>query len=715
MSFRYILFLLLCQIFLSCTDISDKPINNIIPLPVEINGFEKYSKIVSDLDFVKSDLIKSTYNPSLGEEEYQLTITEKEIDVFSKDIKGYQRAIATLTQIQDQNNGKLPICEIKDKPRFNYRGMHLDVARHFFSVGNIKEYIDYLHYYKFNTFHWHLTEDQGWRIEIKKYPKLQEIAAYRDETLIGHYNDEPHKYDGKKYGGYYTQDEVKEIVDYALNKGIEIIPEIEMPGHSLAALSAYPELGCTGGPYKAATEWGVFEDVYCPTEATFEFLQNVLDEVISLFPSKYIHIGGDECPKESWKNSDFCQELIKLENLKDEHGLQSYFISRIEKYINSKGKSIIGWDEILEGGLAPNATVMSWRGEAGGIAAANQDHNVIMTPNSFCYFDYYQSDRADEPLAIGGYLPVEKVYGWNPIPQDLPSEKHKYILGGQANVWSEYMPTFGNVQYMALNRMIALSEVLWSSNDSLRTFEKFKPRFKQHLKMWKNKGVNIANHLLDVKANVYNEEVRGSFLNFEGDNGVFVSYDGSKYKEIKKEIFVLESKGTYSFYKKTDQDKGKPVVIKFEPHLATTSKITMSNLPSDKYKGSGPRSMVNGVKGSDEKYGDTEWLGFHGKDCNLLIEFDTAVDISHLSFRFFNGPGQWIYLPSIIEIMPDNGKLITLDGFDNGSKVVNVSTSFEAEKVKSLKINIRNYGIIPDGKQGSGHPSWLFVDEITIK
>jgi hexosaminidase len=367
--------------------------------------------------------------------------------------------------------------------------MHLDVGRHFFSVDFIKKYINLMAMLKMNTFHWHLTEDQGWRIEIKKYPKLQEIAAFRDETLIGHYSDKPHQFDGKKYGGFYTQEEIKEVVKYASARQITIIPEIEMPGHSQAAIAAYPELGCTGEQVKVATKWGVFEEIYCPKETTFKFLEDVIDEVSNLFPGKYIHIGGDEAPKIRWENCEHCQNLIKKEGLKDEHELQSYFIARMEKYINSKGKQIIGWDEILEGGLAPNATVMSWRGTNGAIEAAKQKHTVILTPQSHCYFDHYQSENKNEPLAIGGFLPLEKVYNFNPIPDELTTEEHQYVLGAQGNVWTEYMQTSENVEYMVFPRAIALSEVLWSAKEH-RNYTDFIYRLEYFNKILDARNVN---------------------------------------------------------------------------------------------------------------------------------------------------------------------------------------------------------------------------------
>jgi hexosaminidase len=352
------------------------------------------------------------------QEGYILQVGQNHVLITGHDRAGVFYRLQSLIQMVAQSgNNTISGCIIEDHPRFAYRGMHLDVSRHFFSAATIKKWIDVLALSKINVFHWHLTDDQGWRIEIKGYPALQTVAAYRNETLIGHKKEIPHVFDGKRYGGYYTQDEVRDIIHYAADKHITIIPEIEMPGHALAALAAYPSLGCTGGPYQTATFWGIFSDVYCAGyEEVFSFLQEVLDEVMALFPSKYIHIGGDECPKQRWRDCPKCRKRMSEENLKDENELQSYFIKRIEKYLNSKGRQIIGWDEILEGGLSPGATVMSWTGEQGGITAAMQNHQVIMTPEKYVYLDYYQSLYKDEPLAGGGYLPLNKIYEYEPLP-----------------------------------------------------------------------------------------------------------------------------------------------------------------------------------------------------------------------------------------------------------------------------------------------------------
>ncbi len=427
----------------------------------------------------------------VGKEGYQLRVTEKSVTIKSSSPAGIFYGVHSLYQLlppevekNEQVTGvkwSIPCVTIEDKPRFTWRGMHLDVGRHFAPVKFVKKYIDLLSSYKMNTFHWHLTEDQGWRIEIKKYPKLTEIGSKRKETMG----------DSTPYGGFYTQEEIKEVVNYAKERFITIVPEIEMPGHALAALTAYPEFSCTGGPFEVGTTWGVFEDVYCAgNEKTFEFLKDVLSEVIPLFPGKFFHIGGDECPKERWKNCPKCQARIKKNKLGNEHRLQSYFVQRIERFLRSKGKRLVGWDEILEGGLAPGATVMSWRGTEGGIAAAKAKHDVVMTPTSHCYFDYYQSKPDSEPKAIGGFLSIEKVYSFEPVPAELKPKQAKHILGAQGNVWTEYMPNTNHVEYMVLPRLLAMSEVVWSVKKQ-KNFEDFSKRLNEHYKRFTYRGYNF--------------------------------------------------------------------------------------------------------------------------------------------------------------------------------------------------------------------------------
>jgi len=443
-------------------------------------------------DAVQLKLIKSL---PLGDEGYFLKVDKKGIVITASKPAGIFYGIQSLKQllpVEKAEHKKLSISftDIKDQPRFKWRGLHLDVGRHYFPVNFIKKYIDYMAMYKLNTFHWHLTEDQGWRIEIEKYPKLTEISMWRDETVVGHAGKSK-QYDGVGYGGFYTKKQIADIVKYATERYITVVPEIEMPGHSCAVLAAYPELGCTGGPYKVATTWGVFNDVFCAgKEESFKFLENVMDEVCELFPSTYIHIGGDECPKVAWKTCPDCQKRIKDEGLADEHQLQSYFIKRMEKYLNSKNRQIIGWDEILEGGLAPGASVMSWRGVKGGIEAANQKHNVVMSPGTHMYFDHYQSQNTEkEPLAIGGFLSLEKVYSYEPVPEELSAENAKYVMGAQANVWTEYIPSTKHAEYMLFPRVCALSEVVWSPKEK-KDFTNFEQRMETEYKRLDRFGVN---------------------------------------------------------------------------------------------------------------------------------------------------------------------------------------------------------------------------------
>ncbi len=433
--------------------------------------------------------ISTNYKDESKPDGYDLFIAEDRVILNGKGAGLFYGAQTLIQLIEGKKPGYATIMcgTIKDYPRFPYRGMHLDVARHFFDVAFVKKYIDLMAAYKLNYFHWHLTDDQGWRIEIKKYPKLTSVGSRRAQTLVGKANPKDgDMYDNTPYGGYYTQDEVKEIIKYAQDRYINIIPEIEMPGHCLAALASYPEMSCDPDKeYKVGETWGVSNDVYCPSEATFTFLRDVLGEVVDLFPCKYVHIGGDECPKDAWKKSAFCQQLIRDQRLRDENELQSYFVNRIEKYLNSRNRVVIGWDEILEGGIAPNATIMSWRGEEGGIAAAQLNHDVIMTPGSKgMYLDHAQSKSSQEPLSIGGYDPISKTYEYDPIPEELNAEQEKHILGVQANLWTEYISTPAKAEYMLLPRMLALAEIAWTpkNNKNFRDFsEKRLPHQLQRL------------------------------------------------------------------------------------------------------------------------------------------------------------------------------------------------------------------------------------------
>ncbi len=441
---------------------------------------------------------------SISEEGYLLNVAADEIRINASTSAGAFYAVQTLIQllpfVGHQPKVKISSVSIADAPQYNWRGMHLDCSRHFFSKEEIKKYLDLMAMYKFNIFHWHLTDDQGWRIEIKRYPLLTELSSMRKETVIGRPKDTGNKFDGKPYGGFYSQEDIKEIVAYAEQRHITIVPEIEMPGHSVAALAAYPQYSCTGGPFEPLTVWGVSNDVYCAgNDSTFTFLENILTEVCALFPGKYIHIGGDECPKVRWQTCPKCQARIKTEHLANEEELQSYFVKRIVTFLSSKGKTVIGWDEILEGGLAPDAMVMSWRGTEGGIAAAEQKHYVVMTPGNPCYFDHYQSKNKDkEPLAIGGYNPLKAVYEYTPTPQKLDDWHKPYIMGAQGNVWTEYMPDFAEVEYMAVPRMCALAEALWSNPED-KNYKNFLKRLKMQSKWLDSENVHYDKEFLGKK------------------------------------------------------------------------------------------------------------------------------------------------------------------------------------------------------------------------
>lgn len=460
----------------------------------------------------KKKAINVTVSPDMKAEAYDLDVTSKGIDIKAGSSQGVFYAFQSLRQMMPEgieNGEKMKAVEIQnvkiqDEPRFAYRGMMLDVCRHFFPVDSVKVFIDMLAMHKLNRFHWHLTDDQGWRIEIKKYPKLTEIGSQRSGTVIGRNSG---KYDSIPHGGYFTQEQVKDIVKYAADRYITVIPEIELPGHALAALASYPELGCTGGPYEVWQQWGVADQVYCAgNDNTIGFFKDVFDEIIPLFPSEYIHMGGDECPKTAWKKCKKCQARIKKEGLKNEYELQSYVVHCVEQHLNSKGKKLIGWDEILEGGVSKTATVMSWRGTNGGIKAAKLGNNVIMAPNSYAYFDYYQSkDTKNEPFGIGGFVDVAKVYSLNPTEGLSPEEAEK-VIGPQANLWTEYIKSFNHAQYMLLPRMAALAEVAWTPLDQ-KDYAGFESRAIGLMHRYDALGYNYAKHILNKTTNT-TEEVK---------------------------------------------------------------------------------------------------------------------------------------------------------------------------------------------------------------
>lgn len=668
-------------------------------------------------------------------EGYKLEITPQNIFIRARTAAGAFYAVQTLRQlfppefngaqspeISKKMDWQAPCCTIEDAPRFSYRGLHLDVGRHFFPVSFIKKYIDLLAVHKLNTFHWHLTEDQGWRIEIKKYPELQTVAACRRETLIGHYSDQPERYDGKPYCGYYTQEEVKEIVEYARQRFVTIVPEIEMPGHALAALSAYPELGCTGGPYEAATKWGVFEDVFCAgNEKTFEFLDGVLDEVCTLFPGAYVHIGGDECPKTRWDACPKCQKRMKDESLKDGHALQSYFIHRAEQMLNKRGKKFIGWDEILEGGLAPSATVMSWRGTEGGIAAAKAGHDAIMTPASHVYLDYYQSDPATEPVAIGGFLPLEKVYSYEPVPAEFTPEEAARIIGVQGNVWTEYMQTPDYVEYMAYPRACALAEIAWSAKEK-KDWPDFARRLQTQFNRLDAMKVNYAKSYYDVSTSFSNGKVKLEAI----DPALRIRYttDGSEPSASSKifdDPFPI-SKNTTVKAAVFDGKKrmGKVRKVEYLVHKASGKPYSMPRIP-DKYTGGEQYALTNGVTGSIKTWGN--WVGLVNRDIDPVIDFGMPTAFSRVTTHFVNSKVSWIYPPRGVEVyVSDDGqnfKLLVSKEIPaetmNGITVETVQLDTPGAKGRYLKFVAKTFGVIPENAAGAGNGAWLFLDEVVVE
>jgi hexosaminidase len=658
---------------------------------------------------------------------YTLSISKNDVIITGTEAHGIFYGIQTLSQLlpsEESSEIKLPCLTITDEPKYAWRGMHLDCARHFFSVDFVKKYIDYLAMYKFNTFHWHLTDDQGWRIEIKKYPKLTEVGAYRNGSMVGHYRDQ--KYDTIRYGGFYTQEQIKEVVAYATQRHITVVPEIEMPGHAVAALAAYPEYSCTGGPFEVGKIWGVLDDVFCPKEETFTFLQDILSEVMTLFPSQYIHIGGDECPKTRWKSCPHCQALIKEKGLKDEHELQSYFVQRIEKFVNSKGRKIIGWDEILEGGLAPNAAVMSWRGTKGGIAAAKQKHNVVMTPLSHCYFDFYQGDPRNEPLAIGGYTPIEKVYSFNPIPAELNAEESKYILGAQANLWTEYIETPKQVEYMIFPRMMALSEVLWGTSNTEK-YEDFKSRLIAQFKTLDAKGINYSKTLFEVTSDVMPTPGGNGVLYLLKSNltngNIRYTTDGNQPTNLSKTysqpLEITKSQTIKAAFFENDIQKGNVSEQAFSIHNATSRLVSLQNQPSKNYNKGGAFTLVDGLKGDPTKFGG-DWLGFSGDDLNATIDLGSKQKITRLGIGVISSPTSWIYFPKKItfSVSEDMLKFEEVKTFSlEEIKKLNGNVFLDCNKknIQFVKVTVENYGIIPDGQDGAGNGAWLFADEITVE
>ena len=657
---------------------------------------------------------------------YNMTITPTNIDISGDTYTGAFYAIQSIIQLlplQKKKTLDVPCGSITDYPRFKYRGLHLDVSRHFFPVDYVKKYIDFIALHKMNYFHWHLTDDQGWRIEIKKYPRLTEVGAWRDGTIIGRFPGTGN--DGIRYGGYYTQEQVKEIVQYAKERHITVIPEIEMPGHSMAALAAYPELGTDPkAGYSVSQTWGIngaFNNVLNPSDYTFNFLQDVLDEVMELFPSNYIHIGGDECDKQWWRKSEFCQQLMRKKGLKDEHELQSYFIQRIEKYLNSKGRKIVGWDEILEGGLAPNATVMSWRGEEGGIAAAKQNHDVIMTPGKPVYFDHSQSEYEDS-VTIGGFNPVELVYAYEPVPAVLNEQQAKHILGAQANMWTEYMGNTRKVEYMLFPRLSALSEVLWSPKEK-RNWNDFEKRLLNQFKRFDFMKLNYSKAYFDLKASVLptNDNTALQWKLYSKVKNSIITYSNETKKAplpYTSPIKINRSQ-TISVKQTVNGKQVNTLVQKFNFNKATGKKITLTQPASSRYPGDGAFTLVDGIQNEKGRQKSKEFLGFEGKDCEAIIDLCKLTEIKEVTGHILEDSPGWIYRPKSIEVFLSTDGLSyqsagKSDIFIEIYPLKTVGVSFAPLQARFVKVLIKNYGLIPAGNPGGGHGAWLFVHEIEI-
>jgi hexosaminidase len=681
---------------------------------------------------------------TLGSEGYSLTVTKKEVKILATTPAGVFYGIQTLLQLFPPEiysdkpvreiKWSLPIVHITDKPRFAWRGFMLDVSRHFFPATYIYEVLDYMAIHKLNRFQMHLTDDQGWRVEIKKFPKLTEVGAWRVDREDRHWNSRELQQPGEKatYGGFYSQEEIRKFVEYAAQRNIVIIPEIEMPAHSTAALAAYPEYTCTGVPL-TVLPGGIWpcNNIFCAgKDETFTFLEDILTEVLALFPSEYIHIGGDEADKSEWVKCPECQKRIKAEGLKDEKELQSYFIRRIEKFLNSQGRQLIGWDEILEGGLAPNAAVMSWRGTQGGIDAAKAGHPVVMTPTSHCYFDYYQGNPELEPLAIGGYLPLEKVYSFDPIPQGLSAEESRMILGAQANLWTEYISDSTHADYMTFPRLTALAELCWTSPGQ-KNFDDFSKRLSRQLNRYEVLGINYSKSYSAVDITTgFNPTKKVVEVSLKsGFPGIEIRYtlDGTDPIQS-QQIYAgpIEIKES-TIIKSVAFLDGKPLSTVSEKrvmiHLATGRPVTYEKQWSSSYPGGGEFSLVNGIRGTIN-LSDGNWQGFEGVDLVAEIDLGSIQTVRRLTVGTLQAIGSWVFFPTQAElsIATESGNFTEVGSFtytgdpkESSRKIQDFIIEISPAQARYIKVKVKNIGKCPDWHAGKGNPAWLFVDEIIVE
>ena len=697
---------------------------------------------VTVADEMPASGIRFVTDESLPAEGYELNVDGEGIEVRASQFPGFLYALQSLGQLlpaavygtepAPDAAWEVPCVKIADAPRFAYRGMHLDVARHVFSVDEVKRYIDVMAIHKLNTLHWHLTDDQGWRIEIKRYPELTAVGSIRKATVV---RKEWGTYDGTPYGGFYTQDEIRDVVEYAADRGVTVIPEIDLPGHMLAALTAYPELGCTGGPYEVWGRWGVADDVLCPgREKTFEFLEGVLTEVMELFPSEYIHIGGDECPKVRWEKCPRCQAKIRQLGLKDdgehtaEHYLQSYVTDRIGKFLAQHGRRIIGWDEILEGRAPSDAVVMSWRGSEGGIAAAKLGHDVIMTPNSHFYFDYYQSlDTDAEPFGIGGYIPMEQVYSYDPAFPELTPEQQKHILGVQANLWTEYVLSDEHLEYMLLPRLAALSEVQWCLPET-KDWNRFIGSFRMD-EIYSQMGYEFAKHIFGVTASYAVDPEKGGVvmtLTTQGGAPIRYTLDGSDPTASSPLYKAPVTIGESCTFKAAALREGMQTPVyarKFDFNKATGRRIALNAAPTLKYTYGGASLLVDGYRGGPV-YSNGAWIGFLNEPLDVTIDMQGAKPYSAVTVESLVEKGEWVFPPSSVGVyLSDDGSEFTeaalmsvpqeTAGSPDGVKPFKVL--FPETSARYLRVVARTVDPIPAWHGAAGQKAHMFVDEIIVE
>lgn len=669
-------------------------------------------------------------------EAYKLIVNDKRVCISGASEAGVFYGIQTLRKslpVAQDINVNLSAVEIYDKPRFAYRGAMLDVARHFYTVDEVKTFIDMLALHNINRFHWHLTDDQGWRIEIKKYPKLMSVASERKETVVGRWYSGI--YDGKTYGGYYTQDELRDVIDYAAKRHITIIPEVDLPGHMQAALTAYPELGCTGGPYEVRTIWGVSQDVLCVgNDFTLQFVKDVLSEVADIFPSEYIHIGGDECPKVRWEKCPKCQERIKSLGLKSdakhtkEQRLQSYMIQEAAKYLKEKGKRIIGWTEILEGGLVPDATLMSWIGESGGIEAAHQHHDVIMTPNTYLYFDYYQSKKVeDEPLAIGGYLPIEKTYNYEPMPKELTEEEQQYIKGVQANLWTEYIPIFSQVQYMVLPRLGAAAEVQWT-DPSKKDYKDFLRRVPHLVAVYDCYGWNYATHVYDVNVDMKADTVNHVLnvqLSTMADDPIYYTLDGQDPTEKSLKYtkpFTIDQSVVLKTMAVHPDRTSKISVDTIRFNKATLKPVVLLQPNESRFSPDGPVVLVDGRNGN-HSFDTGAWLTVAGNDLEAVINMQAETILSSASVHVYVRKDAWLFDARgfSVSVSSDNKNYKEVASQEykqmqesDSDGIIEHELSFDPCKATYVKIKVISEKSMPDWHWDAGKAPFLLVDEIIL-